>query len=151
MTLVKPEYTFHALDMKDHVGRKARAKEHMLSVNNVSRRFGYWKSPKTPNDPELTSIRMYAEYQDAQINTLEEIEKYAGYITYPRSMNCLKCGGRCKVGAHEFVFKPLGSGFLYRWPDGLMHYFRYHHAQIPDWMPELVSDFNLAREQGFWK
>lgn len=137
---------FHpdALRMDDFEGRQARAREHVRATSNgVFRRFGFFD--------KLEHIREYSADELKLVQKVIEIENYAGYVLFEKSSCCLKCRGDCRVGYRDYIFRPLPGGFTYRWPEGLRHYFQYHHVPIQTWMRELVQEFEKARSQGLWR
>lgn len=140
-----------ALSMDDDVGRIARARMFTMG-GSVERRFGFWASKnasflplpvargESPNPETETAIQM-----------LLEINRFAGYVVFPKPEMCIFCHGEKKIGRREFVFRPLPSGFTYRWPEGFLHYMIRHNVEVPEWFPELVNDFSKARAMGLWK
>lgn len=140
-----------ALDMENFDARKRRGIEHSRAGDGLYRRFGYFRSQKSPFSPALESLSGHSKADKVLIEKLVTIERYAGYIMLDSSEQCMKCHGVFRIGYRDFVFRPLPGGFTYRWPETLMHYFKYHNAATHEWMKELVLDFEKAQRQGLWR
>jgi hypothetical protein len=122
-----------------------------VGLRDTPRRFGFFRTEGHPNDPPMNFLRNYTPEQLKLAQMLQVIEDYAGYFEMHRPMHCRHCRPQPKIGHREFVFKPLPGGALYRWPEALMHLIVNHMQEIPQWVPELVSDFKLARTLGLWR
>jgi hypothetical protein len=143
------------LDMKDETARKLRAL-HFMRGFPQERKFGFWHGPTELHLP-MPVAKSENPRSARHFATLSEIEAFAGYIIFDKSSMCRLCLKERKAhdltgnGKREFVFQPIEGGYLYRWPEGLMHYYEAHRIEAPGFMPLLIQDFDKARNQGFWR
>lgn len=150
MEIVKARHP-DSLRMDDFDGRFKRAQEHAVAGNGLFRRFGFFQTAKSPFLPPFESQFHYTADELKLVQQLVLIENYAGYFQNQRSDLCLLCGSKCRTGYREYIFRPFPGGNTYRWPEGLRHYFEYHAAKVPDWLPHLVEEFKKAQAQGLWR
>lgn len=145
--------TSDALSMDDFQGRRRRAQLHLGGLTHL-RKFGFYRTAQNRYLPEFESLVQGKNHLPAEIAVIDRlvvIERYAGYLMTEGKHYCPVCPGGVRMGFRDFIFRPLPGGPTYRWPESLQHYFQRHRVQVPQWMPELVAEFNQARQQRLWR
>jgi len=138
--------------------RLHRATSFMRMVSQT-RKIGFWKGfePTEVGLPMPVERKARTVPDAALFARLKEIEAYAGAVNYRNASVCRCCArNRPKDplfwnGSMEYVLRPgPNSPFVYRWPEGLMHYHDAHNIAAPEWLAELVEEFNSAYKEGHW-
>jgi hypothetical protein len=145
---------YEPVAMEDCDGRRRRAFQ-FLTGTPQERRFGFWKGFGPENDHLPTPIVGAATAETGRLfAALKEIEaRWAGYASYRGASLCRVCyreGKPATNGNREFIFRPTENGPVYRWPQGLMHYYDQHKIATPMWLTELVQEYTDAKIQGAW-
>lgn len=142
------------VSMEDHEGRRRRATQFMSGTPS-ERRFGFWRGFGLENEHLPAPVKGAATERTGELfAVLKEIEdRWAGYASYRGMSLCRICyreGKPASNGNREFIFRPSVGGPVYRWPQGLMHYYDQHKIATPMWLTELVQEYTEAKRQHLW-